>query len=138
MTARVEGHDGAAPVAPSRVSALARGMAGSLILEVATDVRKRTSSGRTICDLTIGDFDSRQFPISQVLRDRIIAALTAGETNYPAGPGMPALREAIRTFSRDRLGVDYPLESVLVTSGARPVRDSAYPPLVVPGDGAGF
>jgi len=136
VTARAEGQAGvgAAPAAPSRVSALARGMAGSLILEVATDVRKRTASGRTICDLTIGDFDSRQFPIPQVLRDRIIAALTAGETNYPAGPGMPALREAIRAFSRDRLGVDYPLESVLVTSGARPVLYSAYRTLVDPGD----
>jgi aspartate aminotransferase len=69
-----------------------------------------------------------------VLRDRIIAALTAGETNYPAGPGMPALREAIRVFSRDRLGVEYPLESVLVTSGARPVLYSAYRTLVDPGD----
>jgi aspartate aminotransferase len=109
-------------------------MAGSLILEVATDVRTRTARGRQICDLTIGDFDSRQFPIPQVLRDRIIAALGAGETNYPAGPGMPALREAIRTFSRERLGVDYPLESVLVTSGARPVLYSAYRTLVDPGD----
>jgi aspartate aminotransferase len=119
---------------PSRVSKLALGMAGSLILEVATDVRTRTARGRMICDLTIGDFDSRQFPIPQVLRDRIIAALGAGETNYPAGPGMPALREAIRAFSRDRLGVDYPLESVLVTSGARPVLYSAYRTLVDPGD----
>jgi aspartate aminotransferase len=119
---------------PSRVSKLALGMAGSLILEVAADVRTRTARGRTICDLTIGDFDSRQFPIPEVLRDRIIAALGAGETNYPAGPGMPALREAIRTFSRDRLGADYPLESVLVTSGARPVLYSAYRTLVDPGD----
>jgi aspartate aminotransferase len=125
--------EGAAPQ-PSRVSSLALGMAGSLILEVATDVRTRTARGRQICDLTIGDFDSRQFPIPQVLRDRIIAALGAGETNYPAGPGMPALREAIRTFSRERLGIDYPLESVLVTSGARPVLYSAYRTLADPGD----
>ena len=124
----------AAPPQPSRVSSLALGMAGSLILEVAADVRARTASARQICDLTIGDFDSRQFPIPQVLRDRIIAALGAGETNYPAGPGMPALREAIRTFSRERLGLDYPLESVLVTSGARPVLYSAYRTLVDPGD----
>jgi aspartate aminotransferase len=123
-----------APPQPPRVSVLALGMAGSLILEVATDVRARTAQGRQICDLTIGDFDSRQFPIPEVLRDRIIAALAAGETNYPAGPGMPVLREAIRTFSRERLGISYPLESVLVTSGARPVLYSAYRTLVDPGD----
>ena len=116
------------------MSSLALGMAGSLILEVATDVRSRTARGRTICDMTIGDFDARQFPIPPMLRDRIIAALSAGETNYPAAPGMPALREAIRAFSRDRLGIDYPLESVLVTSGARPVLYSAYRTLVDAGD----
>jgi aspartate aminotransferase len=125
--------EAAAPEA-SRVSSLALGMAGSLILEVAADVRSRTARGRQICDLTIGDFDSRQFPIPPVLRDGIIAALGAGETNYPVGPGMPALREAIRRFSRERLGIGYPLESVLVTSGARPVLYSAYRTLVDPGD----
>jgi aspartate aminotransferase len=109
-------------------------MAGSLILEVAADVRARTARGHRICDLTIGDFDAREFPIPATLRDGVVAALRAGETNYPAGPGMPALREAIRSFSRERLGVDYPLESVLVTGGARPVLYSAYRMLVDPGD----
>ena len=109
-------------------------MAASLILKVATDVRARAASGHRICDFTIGDFDSRQFPIPATLRDGIVTALRAGETNYPAGPGMPALREAIRVYARERLGVDYPLESVLVTSGARPVLYSAYRTLVDPGD----
>jgi aspartate aminotransferase len=109
-------------------------MAGSLILKVAADVRARAASGRRICDLTIGDFDSRQFPIPVTLRDGIITALRAGETNYPAGPGMPTLREAIRDYARTWLGVDYPVESVVVTSGARPVLYSAYRTLVDPGD----
>jgi len=119
---------------PSRVSVVAAGMAGSLILAVAADVRARTTGGRRICDLTIGDFDARQFPIPETLREGIVTALRGGETNYPAGPGMPALREAIRAFSRERMGVDYPVESVLVTSGARPVLYSAYRTLVDPGD----
>jgi aspartate aminotransferase len=119
---------------PSRVSAMAAGMAGSAILKVGADVAARTAAGRAICDLSVGDFDPRQFPIPALLRDRIQEALRSGETNYPPGLGLPALREAIRSFSREGLGLDCALESVLVTSGARPGIYGAYRTLVDPGD----
>jgi aspartate aminotransferase len=118
----------------TRVSAMAAGMAGSAILRVAADVAARAAAGHRICDLTMGDFDPRQFPIPVMLREGIEAALRDGQTNYPPGVGMPVLREAIRAFSRDRLGVDYPLESVLVMSGARPALYGAYRTLVDPGE----
>jgi aspartate aminotransferase len=121
-------------MAVSRVSAMAAGMTGSLILQVAADVAARAASGHRVCDLTMGDFDSRYFPIPPLLRDGIERALRDGQTNYPPGSGMPALRESIRTFSREQLGVDYPLESVLVMSGARPAIYGAYRTLVDPGD----
>jgi aspartate aminotransferase len=118
----------------TRVSAMAAGMAGSAILRVAADVAAHAAAGHRICDLTMGDFDPRQFPIPVMLREGIEAALRDGQTNYPPGVGMPVLREAIRAFSRDRLGVDYPLESVLVMSGARPALYGAYRTLVDPGE----
>jgi aspartate aminotransferase len=121
-------------MAASRVSAMAAGMSGSLILKVAGDVAARAAAGHTVCDLTMGDFDPRYFPIPALLSDGVARALKDGQTNYPAGPGMPVLREAIRAFSRARLGVEYPIESVLVTSGARPVIYGAYRTLVDPGD----
>jgi len=113
---------------------MAAGMAGSAILKVAADVRARVAGGHRICDLTMGDFDPRYFPIPALLREGIEAALEDGQTNYPAGVGMPVLREAIRAFSRDGLGVDYPIESVLVMSGARPALYGAYRTLVDPGE----
>lgn len=54
----------------SRVSTMAGGMAGSAILKVAADVRAVTAQGRRVCDLSMGDFDPRQFPIPAALQDR--------------------------------------------------------------------
>ena len=48
--------------APRRVSTMAEGMAGSAILKIAGEVRTFMSQGRRICNLTVGDFDPKQFP----------------------------------------------------------------------------
>lgn len=109
-------------------------MRASEILKVAAEVRAMLAQGRPVCNLTVGDFDSRQFPIPRLLLEGTKAALDAGETNYPPGEGIPALREAIRRYTEREQGVSYPLESVLVTSGSRPVLYAAYRTLVGPGD----
>jgi aspartate aminotransferase len=121
-------------MAAPRLSALASGMAGSAILKVVADIMARKASGQTICDLAFGDFDPRQFPIPAALAAGIEAAVRNGQTSYPPGAGMPALRESIRAYSRAGLGVDYAIESVLVTSGARPGIYATYRTLVDPGD----
>jgi aspartate aminotransferase len=113
---------------------MADGMQGSAILKIAGEVRTLIGQGRKVCNLTVGDFDPRQFPIPAVLREGIEQALRAGETNYPPGNGVPSLRDAIRSYSRDWLGLDYPLEGTLVMSGARPAVYAVYRTLVDPGD----
>ena len=117
-----------------RVSAMADGMQGSVILKIAGEVRALAAQGRRICNLTVGDFDPRQFPIPTALRDGVEQALRSGETNYPPGNGMPTLREAIRNYSREWLGLEYPLDGIAVMSGARPAVYAAYRTLVDPGD----
>jgi aspartate aminotransferase len=119
---------------PTRLSKMAGGMAGSMILKVATDVKGWAALGHRVCDLSMGDFDPRQFPIPDELRAGIEDALRHGQTSYPAGVGMPALREAIRAYSRERMGLDYPVEGVLVMAGARPALYAAYRTLVDPGE----
>ncbi|HEU4697628.1 MAG TPA: aminotransferase class I/II-fold pyridoxal phosphate-dependent enzyme [Gemmatimonadales bacterium] len=117
-----------------RVSAMAEGLAGSEILKIAAEIRALAAQGAEICNLTVGDFAPAQFRIPRALEDGIAAALVAGETNYPPSDGMLALREAIRRFYERRLGLAYPLESVLVTAGARPGIYATYRALVDPGD----
>ena len=45
------------------VSAVARGLMGSGILKVAAEIRELVAKGHKVCNLTVGDFSSREFPI---------------------------------------------------------------------------
>jgi aspartate aminotransferase len=134
-TASLAPHAAAAP-APSarRVSQMAAGVVGSEILRIAAEIRALKAAGTSVCDLTVGDFDPRHFPIPECLSSAIQAALARGETNYPPANGMLDLRQAVRRLYARELGLDYPLECVLVAGGARPVIYSAYRSLCDPGD----
>jgi aspartate aminotransferase len=110
------------------------GLRGSSILAIAAEVRRLRAEGKQIHNLTIGDFDPSIFPIPEALRDRIKAQLDAGQTNYPPAVGTLELREAIRTLYRRELDLDFPLESIIVASGARPPIYSAFGAIVAEGD----
>ena len=97
------------------------GMRGSRILAIASAVRKMQAEGRTVCNLTVGDFSPNEFRVPSGLVDQIQAALREGQTNYPPADGVPELREAIANFYTRELGLDYGKEGVIVCSGARPV-----------------
>jgi aspartate aminotransferase len=124
------------PGAPSarRFSRMADGLVFSEILKIAGEIRTLKAAGQPVCDLTVGDFDPRYFPIPDRLRDAIEAALAAGETNYPPPNGMPALREAVRRFYARELGLEYPPESFVVAGGSRPLIYGLFRTLVDPGD----
>jgi aspartate aminotransferase len=124
----------AGPHPGSRVSGLAASLVGSEILKIASEMRALRAAGRAICDLTVGDFDPRQFPIPERLRGAIAKALERGETNYPPATGMPDLRQAVRRFYARELGLQYPLESVLIAAGARPAIYCLFRTLCDPGD----
>jgi aspartate aminotransferase len=117
-----------------RVSRMAEGLAGSQILGIAAEIRALCAGGVSVCNLTVGDFSPAEFPIPARLADEIVAALRAGETNYPPSDGMPELRQAVAGFYERALGLRYPVASVLVTSGSRPGIYTAYRALVDPGD----
>jgi len=116
------------------LSQFARELKGSAILKVAAEVRAMIASGKPVCNLTVGDFDPKQFPIPATLRQGIERALGQGETNYPPSDGIPALRKAVGDYVEREQGVRYPLESILVASGGRPVVFGAYRVLLDAGD----
>lgn len=124
----------AGPNATRRVSTLASGLVGSQILRIAGEIRALKAGGAPICDLTVGDFDPRQFPIPAGLAERIREAIAGGETHYPPASGIPELREAVRSLYARELGLDYPLESVLIASGSRPAIYAVCRALCDPGD----
>ena len=80
------------------LSALARGLTGSEILKISSEVRVAVASGKEILNLTVGDFSPSEFRIPPELERDIIEALRAGETNYPPSDGTMELRRAVIRF----------------------------------------
>ena len=120
------------------LSRLSRGLIGSEVLRIAAEVRALIASGQPVCNLTVGDFDSREFAPPERLLAGIQRALAAGHTNYPPSNGVLELRQAVTRFCRREFGLDYPVESVLIAGGARPLIYAAYRALVDPGDPVAF
>ncbi len=118
----------------TRVSKMASGIIGSEILKIAADIRALVRGGKKICNLTVGDFDPKQFPIPVKLKNEIGKALDKGETNYPPSDGVLELRQAVQRYYERELGLKYPVESILICGGARPVIYGTYRTLVDPGD----
>jgi aspartate aminotransferase len=117
-----------------RLSRLASELSGSEILKIGAEVRAAAAAGRAVTNLTIGDFSPKEFRIPRAMEEGIVSALAAGEFTYPPSNGLDSLRNAIRKFYADRVGADYPLESILVTAGARPAIYSLFRAVVDEGD----
>jgi aspartate aminotransferase len=113
---------------------MASGLVASEILRIAAEIRGLVRAGTPVCNLTVGDFDPRQFPIPAHLRAGIQRALENGETNYPPSDGVPELRLAVQRYYQRELGLNYPIESVLIAAGARPIIYAIYRAVVDPGD----
>lgn len=108
------------------LSVLAQGLRGSEILKIAGEIRALAAAGKSICNLTVGDFSPAEFRIPQALEQDIVDALRAGQTNYPPSDGTMELRKAVLQWYEEELGLHYGIESVLIAGGSRPVIYAAY------------
>ncbi|MDP9241230.1 MAG: pyridoxal phosphate-dependent aminotransferase [Actinomycetota bacterium] len=78
-------------------------------------------------------FPDTDGPASMI--DAAVAAIRAGVNQYPPGPGMPGLREAIAAHRRARYGLTFdPDTEVLVTVGATEAIAASLLALCDPGD----
>ena len=118
----------------ARLSQLAQGLIGSEILKIAAEVRELIAQGRPICNLTVGDFSPTEFRVPERLARGVADNVTRGQTNYPPSNGVLELRKAVAAFYKRGLGLDYPLESIMIASGGRPVIYGAYQTVVNRGD----
>ncbi len=113
---------------------MAAGLSGSEIIRIGNQVSEQVRQGANICNLTIGDFDPKIFPIPAVLNAGITEAYRAGHTNYPPAAGMAELRQAVSEFLKTRQGLSYPPTDMLVAGGSRPLIYATYRALIDPGD----
>ena len=118
----------------SQLSQLAETLIGSEIVRLGNEIAVRVNRGEKIYNYTIGDFDPQIFPIPQELEDGIVDAYRHKYTNYPPGDGVLALRQAVSAFIKEREGIEYAANEVLIASGGRPLIYSLFRTIVNPGD----
>jgi len=107
---------------------------GSEIIKIGNEVNEMIRKGAKICNLTIGDFDPKHYPIPKDLEDKIIEAYHTGYTNYPPANGEFSLREAITKFLKDFGKLEYTTDELLVAGGSRPLIYATYRTVLDPGD----
>jgi aspartate aminotransferase len=117
-----------------QLSVLSETLIGSEIVKLGGEIREKIRRGEKIYNFTVGDFDPAIFPIPKELEDGIVDAYRKHFTNYPAAEGNLDLRESISAFIKDREGLVYSPEEILVASGGRPLIYSLFRTVVDRGD----
>lgn len=117
-----------------KVSKLAQNLIGSEIVKIGNEVNDMKANGAHIANLTIGDLNSKLYPIPELLQQEIQKAYQNHHTNYPPANGILSLRKTISKDLKDRWNLDYSTEEILVTAGARPLIYAIYKTIVDEGD----
>lgn len=115
---------------PGPLSRLAETLIGSEIVKLGADIKAKIKSGSKIYNFTIGDFDSSIFPIPQQLEEEIIDAYKDKFTTYPPAEGILSLRESVSQFIKDREGLDFNTNEILIAAGGRPLIYALYRALI--------
>ncbi|MEO6190838.1 MAG: aminotransferase class I/II-fold pyridoxal phosphate-dependent enzyme [Saprospiraceae bacterium] len=116
------------------VSQMAAHLIPSEIIRLNNEINIKKKEGKHIYNLTIGDFDSKFFPIPQELEEEIINAYQEGQTNYPPAHGEFELRQAISQVIQEILGLNYDANNILIAGGSRPLIYAVYRTILDPGD----
>src|SRR5437879_12218658 len=98
-----------------KVSVLAQNLRGSEIIKIAGEINELKRQGQDIANLTIGDFDANIYPIPKQLKEGIVDAYNANQTNYPPADGMLNLRESVSEFLKERYQLDYKANQILIS-----------------------
>jgi aspartate aminotransferase len=117
-----------------KLSQLAQTLIGSEIVALGAVIKEKIKQGNKIYNYTIGDFDSSVFPIPQELENEIVAAYKERNTTYPPADGILELREAVASFLKEREGLDYNTNEILIAAGGRPLIYTAFRAIVDKGD----
>ena len=114
----------------NKLSHLAETLIASEIVKLGAIVKEKIASGDHIYNYTIGDFDSKEFPIPEELKENIINAYTEGFTTYPAADGELDLRKAVLSFVEKNQGLKYGTNEILIACGGRPLIYSIFRSIV--------
>ena len=118
-----------------RTSARAQRVEPFYVMEMAksaaTIAREAAGTDRPMIYLNIGEPDFTAPPLVQEAAEK---AIHDGRTQYTQATGLPALRERISGWYRERFGLDVPARRIVVTAGASAALQLACLALIDAGD----
>lgn len=101
------------------------------VMELLNRAKQLERAGVDVVHMEIGEPD---FPTPPEVVRACMESIATGEVKYTAAAGLPALRETIARFYRDRYGVEVPVRRVFVTPGASGAFSLILAGLLEPGD----
>jgi len=100
----------------SRISVKVDQIKPSATIAVSTQAMQLKAQGKDIVSLGAGEPD---FDTPEHIRDAAIAAIHAGKTRYTQVDGTPELKEAIVRKFREENGLEFKLDHVIASNGAK-------------------
>ena len=114
-----------------QTSALLQRLSESATIAMARKARELKDQGVDVISLSLGEPD---FDTPAEMKQAGIDAIEANETHYTPVPGTPRVRKAIvNKFKRDN-GLEYTMDQVVVSTGAKQSLANVVLSLVDPGD----
>jgi len=85
------------------------------VMQLLARAQALEAAGKSIIHMEIGEPD---FPTARPIVQAGVRALHNGHTHYTPAAGLPALREAVARFYKQRYGCDIAPQRVVITTGA--------------------
>jgi aspartate aminotransferase len=98
------------------ISKVVQGLEPSATLAMSAKAKEIKNSGKTVYDLSVGEPD---FITPQHICEAGVAAMKAGHTKYTITSGIPELKKAIVEKYKSDYGLEYGVNQVVVSNGAK-------------------
>lgn len=103
----------------------------SATIAMAAKARQLKSTGKMVYDFSLGEPD---FNTPEHICAAAVAAMKAGHTHYTAAGGIAELKAAVARSYKERHGLEYAPEQVVISNGAKHSLHNAFTALCNPGD----
>jgi len=114
-----------------QLSHLAQNLSESATIKMAQMARDLTAKGVDVISLSLGEPD---FDTPEHIKEAAKEALDQGYTKYTAVPGLPELREAIVSKFKIDNNLEYTIDQIVVSNGAKQSIANLCLALLDPGD----
>ncbi len=118
-------------MAPPTPNAASRSITESVTLAITAKAAKLRAAGQDVVSLSAGEPD---FATPGPVAEAGIDAIREGRTRYTPAAGTPELRSAGAQWFRQRFGLSFTPEEVMVTAGAKAALHMALTAILEPGD----